>query len=146
MMCGGAPSCINTVVVSHHLAWRAEIMDCYNNEAYHWPVMVHVTLPVVWNECTAAISVISESPAYNFLQLDLLDPMTYILAAIDWEDASIAWSTVIITSLSDLKENVERHVCKIPQFMLLSSVEHVISCYQMIADNDGHHIEHCKLL
>ena len=37
-MCGGVPLCISTVIVSHPLAWRAGIMDCCNNEAYHWPV------------------------------------------------------------------------------------------------------------
>ncbi|GFV74631.1 uncharacterized protein TNCV_5130731 [Trichonephila clavipes] len=47
-----------------------------------------------------------------------------------------------ITSLSNLKESIECHVCKIPQFMLLSTVEHAILCFQMLADNGGQHIEH----
>ena len=47
-----------------------------------------------------------------------------------------------ITSLSDLKENVERHVSKIPQFMLLSTVEYEILRFQMVTGNGGHHIEH----
>ena len=47
-----------------------------------------------------------------------------------------------ITYLSDLKENVERRVRNIPQFMLLLTVEHAILRFQMVADNWGHHIEH----
>lgn len=47
-----------------------------------------------------------------------------------------------ITSLSDLKESIERHVRNIPQFMLLSTVEHAILRFQTVADNGGHHIEH----
>ena len=47
-----------------------------------------------------------------------------------------------ITSLSNLKENVKRHVLNIPQFMLLSTVEYAILLFQIIADNGGHHIEH----
>ena len=47
-----------------------------------------------------------------------------------------------ITSLSDLKENIEHHVHKIPQFMLFSIVEYVILPFQMVADKDGHYIEH----
>ena len=46
-----------------------------------------------------------------------------------------------ITSLSDLIESIEHHVHNIPQFILLSTVEHVILHYQMVADNGGHHIE-----
>ena len=49
----------HTVVLSHRLAWRAEITDYSNNEEYRWPVTVHVTLSVVWNKCTIAISVFS---------------------------------------------------------------------------------------
>ena len=58
-ICGEAPSCINTVVVSHRPAWRAGIMNCCNNEAYRWPVTMHVALPIVRNKCTTSISVIS---------------------------------------------------------------------------------------
>ena len=47
-----------------------------------------------------------------------------------------------ITSLSDIKENVECPVHKISQFMILSTVEYAILRFQMIADNSGHHIEH----
>ena len=47
-----------------------------------------------------------------------------------------------ITSLSDLKENVERHVRNIPQFMLHSTVEYAILRFKMVADNSGHPIEH----
>ena len=46
-----------------------------------------------------------------------------------------------ITILSDLKENVERHVRKFPQIMLLLTIEYVILRFQMVADNGGHHIE-----
>ena len=47
-----------------------------------------------------------------------------------------------ITSLSDLKESTEHHVHNISQFMLLSTVEHAILSFQMVADNGGHHTEH----
>ena len=39
-----------------------------------------------------------------------------------------------ISSLSDLKESIERHVRNIPQIMLLSTVEHVIFCFQKEAE------------
>ena len=47
-----------------------------------------------------------------------------------------------ITSLSDYKANVERHMHKIPQFMLLLIVECSILRLQIVADSGGHHIEH----
>ena len=47
-----------------------------------------------------------------------------------------------ITSLSDIKDSIEQHVRNIPQFMLLSTVEYSILCFQMVADNGGLHIEH----
>ena len=47
-----------------------------------------------------------------------------------------------ITSLTDLKESIECHVLNIPQFMQLSTVEHVILRFRMVADNGGHHIEY----
>ncbi|KFM72655.1 hypothetical protein X975_11268, partial [Stegodyphus mimosarum] len=47
-----------------------------------------------------------------------------------------------ITCVSDLKESIQCHVHNIPQFMLLSTVEHVILHFQMVADNSGHYIEH----
>ena len=47
-----------------------------------------------------------------------------------------------ITSLSELKEKVERHVCNIPQVMLLSTVECAILRVQIVEDNSGHHIQH----
>ncbi|GFW52027.1 uncharacterized protein TNCV_2818961 [Trichonephila clavipes] len=47
-----------------------------------------------------------------------------------------------ITSLSDLKESIERHVHNIPQCMLLSTVKHTILRFQIVADNGGQHIEH----
>ena len=48
-----------------------------------------------------------------------------------------------ISFLSDLKENLERApVRNIPQFMLLSTVEYAFLRFEMVADNDEHHIEH----
>ena len=47
-----------------------------------------------------------------------------------------------ITSLSDFKQNIERHVRNIPHFMLLSTVEYAILRLQMAADSDRQHIEH----
>ena len=46
-----------------------------------------------------------------------------------------------ITSLSDIKENVERHLCDISPFILLSTAEYEILHFQMVADSDGHHIK-----
>ncbi|GFX58427.1 uncharacterized protein TNCV_320091 [Trichonephila clavipes] len=43
-----------------------------------------------------------------------------------------------IISLSNLEESVECHVHNIPQFMLLSAVEHAILRFQMVTDNGGH--------
>ena len=47
-----------------------------------------------------------------------------------------------IISLTDLKENIERHVGNIPQFKLLSTVEHGILRFQMETGNGGCDIEH----
>ena len=47
-----------------------------------------------------------------------------------------------ITSLSDFKESIERHMCNIPQFLLLSSFEHAILRFQMVVDNGGYLIDH----
>ena len=69
----------------------------------------------------------TESSACNFLQLNFLDPQTWILGAIGCKDnlkAMIYRDS--ITSLSDLKEGIESHVHNIPQFMLLSKIEHAI--------------------
>ena len=41
-----------------------------------------------------------------------------------------------------LKKSIERRVRNIPQLMLLSIVEHAILCFQMVADNNGHHNDH----
>ena len=101
----GAPSCINIVVVSHSLAWRARITDCSNNEAYLSPVTVYVTLPVVWSKISADISVTTESSAYNFLQPDLLDPLIWNLPAIRCEDISSPWSTMIPSHLNKTLRN-----------------------------------------
>ena len=46
------------------------------------------------------------------------------------------------TSVSNLKESIERHVRNIPQFMLLLTVEHAILRYQMVAVIGRHHIVH----
>ena len=94
-MCGGASSCINTIVVSHHLAWRARITDSFNKEEYRWLVMVYLSLPVVWNKCAAAISLTTKSSAGNFLQLGLLNPSTWILATFGCGVTSRLLSTVI---------------------------------------------------
>ena len=81
--------------VSYRLAWTPGIIDSFNNEVLRWPVTVHLTLPILWNKCTATISVTIESSACNFLQLDLLDPLTCILAAIGFEDTRRPRFTVI---------------------------------------------------
>ena len=81
-MSGEALFCINTVVTSYCTTWRIEITACCNNEAYLWPMTVHVTLSVAWNKCITTISVTTESSARKFLPLDLLDPLTCILTTI----------------------------------------------------------------
>ena len=47
-----------------------------------------------------------------------------------------------IIFLSDLKESIKGHVRNILQFMLLSTIEHAIFRFQMVAANGGDHIEH----
>ncbi|GFX67767.1 uncharacterized protein TNCV_1564681 [Trichonephila clavipes] len=47
-----------------------------------------------------------------------------------------------ITSLSGFKKSIQHHVRIIPQFMLLSTVEHAILCFQVVTDHGGQHIEH----
>ena len=47
-----------------------------------------------------------------------------------------------IRSLSDLKDSIARHVRNIPKHTLQSTTEHAMLRFQMVADNDGHHIEH----
>ena len=47
-----------------------------------------------------------------------------------------------IKSLSDLKKSIERHVGNIPQLILPRTVEYEILRFQIVADNDGHHIDH----
>ena len=47
-----------------------------------------------------------------------------------------------ITSLSDHKESIKRHVRNILNFMVLSTGEHAMLRFQMVADNAGHRIEH----
>ena len=52
-----------------------------------------------------------------------------------------------ITSLSNLRESIERFVCSILQFMLHSTIEHVILCFQMVADKMDITLSmFCKLL
>ena len=94
-ICGGGPSCIKTVVLSIRLALRFGITDFFNNETHRWLAMVRVTLPVVWNKCITAISVTTESSACNFLQLDLQDPPSCIIADVGCIDASKPCTTVI---------------------------------------------------
>lgn len=45
-----------------------------------------------------------------------------------------------ITSVSDLKNSLERYVGNIPLHTLLSTVEHAILLFQMVAENDEHYI------
>ena len=52
----------------------------------------------------------------------------------------------IITSLSDLIENVEHHAHDFLQLMLLLIVESAILRFQAVADNGGHHTEHVLLI
>ena len=124
-ICGGAPSWINAVVLSYRLYLRAEITDYFSNEAYRWLVTVHFTLSVVWNECTANIihtRITSlQFPTARPPRSPDLYPCGYWLRIP--QDHGLPWSHHIFIRQ---KENVERHVCIIPQFMLLSKVEYAI--------------------
>ncbi|GFX82136.1 transposable element tc3 transposase [Trichonephila clavipes] len=44
-------------------------------------------------------------------------------------------------TLPDLKDSISRHVLNMSQNTLRSTVEHVILRFQIVAENDGHHIE-----
>ena len=48
----------------------------------------------------------------------------------------------LLTLLSDHKESVERHVRNILRFMLPIVVEYEILRFQIVADNNEHHIEY----
>ncbi|GFU50100.1 uncharacterized protein TNCV_3210891 [Trichonephila clavipes] len=43
--------------------------------------------------------------------------------------------------LPDLKDSISRHDLNISQNTLLSTVEHAILRFQIVAENDGHHVE-----
>ena len=57
------------------------------------------TLPIVWTNCSAAISSKTESSAGNFLQFGLLDSLIWILATFGCGDTSRPWSIVILSHL-----------------------------------------------
>ncbi|GFT92293.1 uncharacterized protein TNCV_1835601 [Trichonephila clavipes] len=48
-------------------------------------------------------------------------------------------------TLPDLKDSISRHVRNISQNTLRSTVEHTILRFQILAENDGHHVEHLLL-
>ncbi|GBN18868.1 hypothetical protein AVEN_237058-1 [Araneus ventricosus] len=48
-------------------------------------------------------------------------------------------------TLPDLKDSILRHGLSISQNTLRSTVEHAILRFQMIAENDGRHVEHVLL-
>ncbi|GFX66107.1 transposable element tc3 transposase [Trichonephila clavipes] len=48
-------------------------------------------------------------------------------------------------TLPDLKDSISRHVLNISQSTLRSTVEHAILRFQIVAENDGHHVEHLLL-
>ena len=62
------------------------------------------------NECTASILVTTKSQAHIFLQLELLDPLTCILATVGWKDASRPWSKVILSHLY-LTKKTQKVMC-----------------------------------
>ncbi|GFX00260.1 transposable element tc3 transposase [Trichonephila clavipes] len=45
-------------------------------------------------------------------------------------------------TLPDLKDSISRHVLNISLNTLRSTVEHAILRFQIVAENDGHHVEH----
>ncbi|GFU55435.1 uncharacterized protein TNCV_2550231 [Trichonephila clavipes] len=48
-------------------------------------------------------------------------------------------------TLPDLKDSISRHVLNISQNTLRSTVEHAILRFQIVAENDGHPVEHLLL-
>ncbi|GFT86050.1 uncharacterized protein TNCV_3256771 [Trichonephila clavipes] len=48
-------------------------------------------------------------------------------------------------TLPDLKDSISRHVLNISQNTLRSTVEHAILRFQIVAENDGPHVEHLLL-
>ncbi|GFV71321.1 uncharacterized protein TNCV_1476261 [Trichonephila clavipes] len=48
-------------------------------------------------------------------------------------------------TLPDLKDSISRHVLNLSQSTLRSTVEHDILRFQIVAENDGHHVEHLLL-
>ncbi|GFU71866.1 uncharacterized protein TNCV_1628071 [Trichonephila clavipes] len=48
-------------------------------------------------------------------------------------------------TLPDLKDSISRYVLNISQNTLRSTVEHAILRFQIVAENDGHHVEHLLL-
>ncbi|GFU36044.1 uncharacterized protein TNCV_4191451 [Trichonephila clavipes] len=48
-------------------------------------------------------------------------------------------------TLPDLNDSFSRHVLNIYQNTLWSTVEHAILRFQIVAENDGHHVEHLFL-
>ncbi|GFS58624.1 uncharacterized protein TNCV_112071 [Trichonephila clavipes] len=45
-------------------------------------------------------------------------------------------------TLPDLKDSISRHVLNISQNTLRLTVEHAMLRFQIVAENDGHHVEH----
>ncbi|GBM44714.1 hypothetical protein AVEN_103182-1 [Araneus ventricosus] len=45
-------------------------------------------------------------------------------------------------NLTELKNRITQHIHNITTEILRSVVEHVVLCFQLIGENDGHHIEH----
>ncbi|GFW89841.1 uncharacterized protein TNCV_2424981 [Trichonephila clavipes] len=48
-------------------------------------------------------------------------------------------------TLPDLKYSISRHVLNISHNTLRSMVQHAILRFQILAENDGHHVEHLLL-
>ncbi|GFU83592.1 uncharacterized protein TNCV_3501241 [Trichonephila clavipes] len=48
-------------------------------------------------------------------------------------------------TLPDLKDSISRHVRNLSQNTLRSTVEHAFLGFQILAENDGHHVEHLLL-
>ena len=87
---------------------------------------------------------VKELSVGNFLQLSLQDPPTF--ESLRFFALGIPQVHDPIRSLYDLKESIGCHVRNIPQFMLLSTIEHKILCFQMVADNGGHHRYHKSMV
>ena len=97
-------------------------------------LLLHIS-PVAWNNCSAAISSTTKSSAGSFLQFVLLDLLIWIFATFGCKDTLISWSTAIPPYFYPTLKH------RMPQFMLLSTLEYNITLPD-VAVNGERHVEY----